>query len=89
MTKSLLHKGVVAQEGLDKNWDRWTVYQTNGALKITEFAELKEGESWKPPQEVVLQSWDEIVRLRDFLNSLHPMVVQQDEGGNMHERSIA
>jgi len=58
------------------NFDRLAIYTPNGALKITDFPDLIPGQGWPPSQEVVLRSWEEIERLRDFLNSLKPAASQ-------------
>ncbi|EJL29992.1 hypothetical protein [Brevibacillus sp. BC25] len=67
MSKSLLDRGIVAVENIDWKGDRWAAFQVNGALKISEFSKLTEG------QEIVLKNWEEIERLRNFLNSLKPV----------------
>lgn len=67
MSKSLLDRGIIAVENIDSKGDRWAAFTANGSLKISEFSKVTEG------QEVILQNWDEIERLRNFLNSLKPV----------------
>ncbi|MFP3390649.1 hypothetical protein [Brevibacillus sp. SIMBA_040] len=71
MTKSLLDRGILAVENIDIKGDRWAAYQTNGVLKMSDFSKLGEG------HEVVIQNWEEICRLRDFLNKLEPVNVPE------------
>ncbi|WP_289135529.1 hypothetical protein [uncultured Brevibacillus sp.] len=73
MGNSLLDKDNVATDYIDPNWDRWVVYQTNGTLKISDLSVLKSGEGWEDPRKVVLKNWEEICRLKDFLNDTEPV----------------
>ena len=90
MNKSLLEKGIVNVEMLDSKGDRWVSYHTNGTAKISEFPDVIPGQGCPPSQEVTLRDWEEICRLRDFLNSLQPFaapVELQKEEADHHERT--
>ena len=71
------------------NFDRMAIYTPSGALKITDFPDLIPGQGWPPSQEVVLRSWEEIERLRDFLNSLKPTTSQSTETEEIHYERTA
>lgn len=77
MSKSLLDKDNVAIDYIDHKWDRWVIYQTNGTLKLSDLSVVKSGEGWEDTREVVLKNWEEICRLRDFLNGLEPVNVPE------------
>lgn len=79
-------KGIVANELIGGTFDRMVTYLEDGTLRIEETPELIDGQGWTPGQTVVLRNWEEIERLRDFLNSLQPVAQREVE---QHERSIA
>ncbi|WP_340701381.1 hypothetical protein [Brevibacillus borstelensis] len=90
MNERLICKEIVSNELLGGQFDRMATYKTDGTLRIEQTPEFKPGTGWIPGQTVVLQNWEEIVRLRDFLNSLEPLSVEQDEMENIqHESAIA
>jgi len=71
------------------NFDRMAIYTPKGALKITDFPDLVPGQGWPPAQEVILRSWEEIERLRDFLNSLSPSTSQIEVTEEIHYERTA
>ncbi|NGQ95047.1 hypothetical protein G3578_07595 [Brevibacillus sp. SYP-B805] len=92
MDKTLRERGIAAIEYIGGDFARMAVYTTDGRLKITDYPDFVPGQGWPPAQEVVLRSWEEIVRLRDFLNSLQPVaapVEQQEEEATYLERATA
>lgn len=90
MNKSSSGKDNVAIDNIDPKWDRWVSYQANGTLKVSDLSVLKGGEGWEDPTEVVLQNWEEICRLRDFLNKLEPLIIPEQMKEEIHlERATA
>lgn len=88
----LKQKGIVSTEYIGGTFDRMATYYENGILKLTDMPDLIPGQGWPPAQEVVLRNWEEIVRLRDFLNSLQPVAAplqQQEEEATYLERATA
>ncbi|WP_188065936.1 hypothetical protein [Brevibacillus brevis] len=73
----LKEKGIVSNELLGGQFDRMATYKTDGTLRIEATPDYRDGQ-WIAGQQIVLQNWGEIERLRDFLNSLKP-VKQQEE----------
>ena len=66
-------KGIVANELLGGQFERMATYSSDGTLRIEQTPDFVPGTGWVPGQTVVLKNWEEIVRLRDFLNSLMPV----------------
>lgn len=91
LDERLKRKGIVSIEYIGGTFDRMAVYNQDGTLKLTDFPDIVEGQGWPPTQEVVLRNWEEIVRLRDFLNSLGPIETQvkQQEEVPLLERASA
>ncbi|HZG16925.1 MAG TPA: hypothetical protein VE710_18195 [Candidatus Bathyarchaeia archaeon] len=59
---------------LDSNGDRWVTFN-NGTLKITDYQDgvgvfSHDDLTCQLSQEIALRNWDEIERLRNFLNKL-------------------
>ncbi len=73
----LTYKGIVSNELLGGQFDRMVTYKTDGSLRVEQTPDYVPGTGWVPGQAVVLQNWEEIVRLRDFLNTLKPVSVGQ------------
>ncbi|EMT54271.1 hypothetical protein I532_01655 [Brevibacillus borstelensis AK1] len=89
VNERLICKEIVSNELLGGQFDRMATYKTDGTLRIEQTPEFKPGTGWIPGQTVVLQNWEEIVRLRDFLNSLEPLSVEQDMENIQRESAIA
>jgi len=70
-------KGIVSNELLGGQFERMATYSSDGTLRIEQTPDFVPGTGWIPGQTVVLQNWEEIVRLRDFLNSLTPVSIRQ------------
>ncbi|WP_426444239.1 hypothetical protein [Brevibacillus laterosporus] len=68
-----MNKDIVTNELIGGIFDRVATYKTDGTLHIEQTPEYVEGLGWKGHQAVTLQDWDEIVKLRDFLNGLSPI----------------
>ncbi|GEC93082.1 hypothetical protein [Brevibacillus brevis] len=77
----LKEKGIVSNELLGGKFDRMATYKTDGTLRIEATPDFQDGK-WIEGQQIVLQNWDEIERLRNFLNSLKP--VKQPEEVVIH-----
>lgn len=80
-------KGIVSNELLGGHFDRMATYKSDGTLLIEATPDFKEDVGWIEGQRVVLQSWDEICRLRDFLNALKPVPVAKQAEVDKHSRS--
>lgn len=65
-------KGIVSNEVLGGDFDRMATYRTDGTLLIEATPDFAAG-SWVEAQRVILQNWEEICKLRDFLNGLTPV----------------
>ncbi|TPG86850.1 hypothetical protein EEL32_12110 [Brevibacillus laterosporus] len=74
-----MNKDIVTNELIGGTFDRMVSYKTNGTLEIEEVSECNAKTGWTPKQTVTLRDWEEIVRLRDFLNGLVPVSASSKE----------
>ncbi|QRG68565.1 hypothetical protein [Brevibacillus choshinensis] len=77
---------VISDEFIGGRFDRFATFLSDGTLRITEVKDPKPEQQWELTQ-ITLQNWDEIMRLRDFLNKLSP--VQPGKESIQHERASA
>ncbi|MFJ9497823.1 hypothetical protein [Brevibacillus centrosporus] len=85
----LKEKGIVSNELLGGQFERMATYKTDGTLRIESTPDFIAGIGWSPGQTIVLQNWNEICRLRDFLNGLVPVEQPKSEEANYLERATA
>ena len=90
LNERLKSKEIVSNELLGGQFERMATYKTDGTLRIEQTPDFKPGAGWLPGQTVVLQNWEEIVRLRDYLNSLAPLSNEKGQKEAIqHESAIA
>jgi hypothetical protein len=82
-------KGIVSTEYIGGKFDRMAIYYENGTLKLMDYPDLVPGQGWPPAKEIILRNWEEICRLRDFLNSLTLVSVGQAREEADHLERIA
>ncbi|WP_301171074.1 hypothetical protein [Brevibacillus nitrificans] len=85
----LKEKGIVSNELLGGQFERMATYKTDGTLRIEATPDFISGIGWSPGQTIVLQNWEEICRLRDFLNGLVPVKQPKSEEEDYLERATA
>ncbi|MBG9786568.1 hypothetical protein [Brevibacillus laterosporus] len=79
-----MSKEIVTNELIGGTFDRMVSYKTNGTLEIEEVSECNAKTGWTPKQTVTLRNWEEIVKLRDFLNGLAPVNATINEEDKRH-----
>ncbi|MCR8980930.1 hypothetical protein [Brevibacillus laterosporus] len=79
-----MSKEIVTNELIGGTFDRMVSYKTNGTLEIEEVSECNAKTGWTPKQTVTLRNWEEIVKLRDFLNGLVPVNATINEEDKRH-----
>ncbi|MDH6351886.1 hypothetical protein [Brevibacillus sp. 1238] len=84
LSDRLKAKGIVSNELLGGKFDRMATYRTDGTLLIEATPDFAAG-NWVEAQQVILQNWEEICRLRDFLNGLTPVDVPQKRKEEPHD----
>ncbi|MED4749914.1 hypothetical protein [Brevibacillus choshinensis] len=77
---------VISDEFLGGRFDRFASFLSDGTLRITEVKDPKPEQDWELTQ-ITLRDWEEIVRLRDFLNKLSPVTLGKEI--IVHERASA
>lgn len=75
----LVDKDIVSNELLGGDFERFVTYKTDGTLLIENTSEFVPGVGLIPGQKVSLQNWEEITRLRDYLNKLEPVHKEESE----------
>ncbi|QOS98142.1 hypothetical protein JNUCC42_16655 [Brevibacterium sp. JNUCC-42] len=79
-----MNKEIVTNELIGGTFDRMVSYKTNGTLEIEQIPECNAKTGWTPRQTVTLRDWEEIVKLRDFLNELAPVKATIKEEDKRH-----
>lgn len=66
-----LIKRVVSDEFIGGKFDRFATYYSDGSLRISDTT-LVENEQWPSRKDIELPTWEEVERLRNYLNLLEP-----------------
>lgn len=89
LSDRLINKGIVSTEVIGGDFERMATYKTDGTLRIEGSPEYQPGIGWGETPRVILQNWEEICKLRDYLNRLAPIEILQEKGAEQLERDIA
>lgn len=90
LSDRLRDKGIVSNELLGGQFERIATYKADGTLWIEATPDFKEDVGRIEGQQIVLQDWEEICKLRDFLNGLAPITINQQLNEVKHlERASA
>lgn len=66
-------KRPVSDEFIGGMFDRFATFYSDGSLRISDMA-LAENEVFRTRKDIELPTWEEVERLRNYLNTLQPPV---------------